>query len=81
MLRAPFGLEEARRLVADMMGGRLARSPRGLGEAEQVEVARVMVGLGELSLELEEIAEIDVNPILVADGSVRAADALIVFAP
>ena len=81
MLRAPFGLEEARRLVGDMMGGRLAKSPRGLGEAEQVEVARVMVGLSELSLELEEIAEIDVNPILVADGSVRAADALIVFAP
>jgi hypothetical protein len=39
-----------------------------------------MVGLADLSLELEEIAEVDVNPILVADGSVRAADALIVFA-
>jgi hypothetical protein len=37
-----------------------------------------MVALGDLALELEEVAEVDVNPVRVSDGSLCAADALIV---
>jgi acetyltransferase len=37
-----------------------------------------MVALGDLALELDEITEVDVNPVRVSDGSVCAADALIV---
>ncbi len=37
-----------------------------------------MIGLGQLAIELEEIAEVDVNPVCVFGGSLRAADGLIV---
>jgi hypothetical protein len=79
LLRPPFGLDEAKGALAGLAGGRLVRSGRGLSEAEQDEVARVMVGIGLLALEFEQVAEIDVNPVRVADGSARAADALIVL--
>jgi hypothetical protein len=36
-----------------------------------------MVGLGQIALELPEIAEVDINPVRLADGRAIAADALI----
>ncbi|HET6811396.1 MAG TPA: acetate--CoA ligase family protein [Acidimicrobiales bacterium] len=80
LLRPPFGPEEAKAALAGLLGGRLVGTGRGLDEAEQAEVARVMVSLGQLALELDGVAEVDVNPIRVADGVVRAADALVVLA-
>jgi acyl-CoA synthetase (NDP forming) len=79
LLRPPFDLEQAVGALGTLAGGRLVRGRRGLSEAEQAEVARLMVGVGQLVLELEDIAEIDVNPVRVADGSAVAADALIVL--
>ena len=80
MLRPPFTEEQARHAIGGLLGGRLAAGGRGLGEAEQGELARLMIALGDLALELEEVVEVDVNPVMVADGSIRAADALIVVA-
>jgi acyl-CoA synthetase (NDP forming) len=78
LLRPPFGRDEAKVALAGLAGGRLVTSGRGLSEAEQDEVAQVMVGIGLLALEFDQVAEVDVNPVRVADGSARAADALIV---
>jgi acyl-CoA synthetase (NDP forming) len=80
LLRPPFGPEEAGAALAGLLGGRLVGTGRGLDETEQAEMARVMVGLGQLALELDGVAEVDVNPIRVADGVVRVADALVVLA-
>jgi acetate---CoA ligase (ADP-forming) len=62
-----------------LTGGRLITSGRGLSDAEQIAVAGVMVGLGNLALEFDAVAEVDVNPLRVADGGAVAADALIVL--
>jgi acyl-CoA synthetase (NDP forming) len=78
LLRPPFGAGEVRAALAELVGGRLLGGGRGLDEAEQAAVVDVVVGVGNLALELPEVAEIDVNPIRVADGAVRAADALVV---
>ncbi|MGV3479867.1 MAG: hypothetical protein ACO1O3_07945 [Sphingobium sp.] len=43
-------------------------------------VAWLAVALGDAALELPEIAEIDVNPVRVANGAALAADALVVLA-
>ena len=43
-------------------------------------LASIPVGVGQLALELDDVAEVDVNPLRIADGAVRAADALIVLA-
>jgi acetate---CoA ligase (ADP-forming) len=78
MLRPPFSAATARRALGDLLEGRLVESGRGLDAAEQAAVAQIMVGLGQLALELDEVAEVDVNPIRIDGGSVCAADALIV---
>jgi acetate---CoA ligase (ADP-forming) len=79
LLRPPFDLEQARTALARLSGGRLVQNGRGLNESEQTAVAEVMVGVGLLALEFQQIAEVDVNPVRVADGAALAADALIVL--
>jgi acyl-CoA synthetase (NDP forming) len=79
LLRPPFDVEEASAAVAGLLNGRLVRSSRGLTETELAGVAQVMVSVGQLALENAQVLEVDVNPVRVADGAVRAADALIVL--
>jgi acetyltransferase len=68
---APLGEEDARRLVAEAPG--LEAS-----SAAQEALAATLVALGRIAVDHPQIAEIDVNPlILSADGAV-AVDALVV---
>jgi acyl-CoA synthetase (NDP forming) len=78
MLRPPFTFHTAQQALAGLLGGRLVAGGRGLSDTEQQAVASIMVALGELSLEVPEVTEVDVNPIRVADGAACAADALVV---
>ena len=79
LLRPPFGMLEATAALEGILGGRLTSGGRGLTGDEQTQVAEMMVGVGRLALEFGEVAEVDVNPVRVADGSALAADALIVL--
>jgi hypothetical protein len=78
LLRPPFDADIAALALRELLGGRLVSGRRGLSEPEQRAVAKIMVCLGELALELDEVTEVDVNPLRVAGGGVYAADALIV---
>jgi len=78
LLRPPFDANIAALALRELLGGRLVSGRRGLSEQEQLAVAQIMTGLGELALELDEVTEVDVNPLRVAGGRVYAADALIV---
>lgn len=81
LLRAPFTLEQARHTVSKLAGGRLVRSSRGLSEQQVATLARTMVGLGDLALELPELQSADVNPVRVSSDGTIAADALLVLTP
>lgn len=80
LLRPPFGLETARAALGQLLQGRLVQGRRGLSLEEQNQIAAIMVGVGTLALEHDDIAEVDINPIRVADGKAFAADALVVLA-
>jgi acetyltransferase len=79
LLRPPFTMSDAHRTIGQLLGGRLAHGNRGLSVDERIKAAHLMEALGNLALELPEVAEVDVNPIMVADDVVCAADALIVL--
>ncbi|WP_187438232.1 acetate--CoA ligase family protein [Actinomadura decatromicini] len=80
LLRPPFDAAAAKEAIGGLLGGRLVGGSRGLSPGELDLLAATMTGLGALALEVPEIAEVDVNPVRVADGGAVAADALIVLA-
>jgi acyl-CoA synthetase (NDP forming) len=77
MLRPPFDAQAARRAISRLCNGRLVSARRALDDEEIAALAAIMVGLGQIALELPEIAEVDINPVRLADGRAIAADALI----
>ena len=47
---------------------------------DRAELVKALVGIGRLGLENEEIAEIDINPLIVDGDKPVAVDALVILA-
>jgi acyl-CoA synthetase (NDP forming) len=79
---APLSAYDAREQIAEIKAQRLLGAFRG-EQAPEIEVlVSTLLGLSQLAFEHPEIAEVDINPLIVASsGEVRAADALVVLGP
>lgn len=84
MGRAPFGEDEAARLLSSLRSARLLDGLRGSPPADRAAVVTLLTRLSRLAHDLEdEILELDVNPVIVGprgSGAV-AADALVRLRP
>jgi acetate---CoA ligase (ADP-forming) subunit beta len=77
--RAPLDPEEARDMMEEIRGRRILEAVRGLPAADRTALAEMLVALGRLGLDHEAIAEIDLNPVILAGSRPVVADALIVL--
>jgi acyl-CoA synthetase (NDP forming) len=77
---APLSTYDAREQIAEIKAQRLLGAFRG-EQAPEIEVlVSTLLGLSQLAFEHSEVAEVDINPLIVASsGEVRAADALVVL--
>lgn len=76
---APIDHAEARRALADLRAHELLTGYRGRDPADLDALADVLVTVGDLLVDRDAIAEIDLNPVLAsADGAV-ALDALVIL--
>lgn len=79
---APFDLETAREMIADLRGARLFEGYRGKPAADKEALARALVAVSGMAATLApRLKELDINPVFVraAGQGVVAADALIVL--
>ncbi|MFH1137978.1 MAG: acetate--CoA ligase family protein [Pseudomonadota bacterium] len=77
---APLDLIEARDMADELKSKAILGAFRGQAPADLEAICRALVGLGRLGLELDQVAEVDVNPLIIdRDGRVRAVDALVVL--
>ncbi len=77
---APFDSLEASDMVAELRSRALLDDFRGQAPADLEAVTRSLVALGRLGLQLPEVAEVDVNPMIITpEGRVVAVDALVVL--
>jgi acetyltransferase len=80
--QCPIGESEALEMISEVRGARLLGGFRGRPPADIPALARALVSISHLGLQLEgQIAELDVNPLMVlpAGEGVKAADALVVL--
>lgn len=86
---APLDPHTAAHLVDRLRGRALLGEFRGMAAVDREAVAGIVMGLSRLAVEHPEIAEVDINPIIVADRppdnpqgcALVAVDALVVVAP
>ena len=75
---APLTREEAEEMISEVRGSRLLQGVRGQAPADVEAVVEALLGLSRLLVECPEVAEIDVNPLLVFEHGVAAVDARVV---
>jgi len=77
---APIDECEARKMIDELHAQKLLGAFRGENAPDKDSLTKTLVGLSQIGLEIPEIREIDINPLLVSpDGNVTAVDALIIL--
>ena len=77
---APITEEEALQMMDDIRAKDILGPVRRMAPADKPQLAKALVGLGQIGIEQDDVAEIDVNPLIIAqDGSPIAVDALVVL--
>ncbi|MFW5931369.1 MAG: acetate--CoA ligase family protein [Desulfosalsimonas sp.] len=77
--KAPIDKDEAFRLMQDIQGRRILEAVRGMPAADTDILANMLIQVGRIGLDMDAVAEIDINPVILAKSSPVAADALIVL--
>ena len=78
----PITSAEALEMIAEVRGARLLRGFRGRPAADIDALAKTLVNVSHLAVQLDgHVAELDINPLMVlpAGDGVKAADALVVL--
>lgn len=76
---APLSETEAEEMLFDIRAKALLGKFRGLPAADTQALTRILQGLGVIALRHREIAEIDLNPVIVAGSRPVVADALFIL--
>ncbi|MBI4798864.1 MAG: acetate--CoA ligase family protein [Desulfarculus sp.] len=76
---APLCLDDALDMMEELKGRRLLEAFRGEPALNRQALAELLVSLGRIGLEAPEVAEIDLNPLKIAQGRPVAVDALVVL--
>ncbi len=75
---APLTREDAEEMISEVRGSCLLRGVRGEPPADVGAVVEALLALSRFLVECPEVAEIDVNPLLVFERGVAAVDARMV---
>lgn len=77
---APLGLPAALEMMAEIRTAKILGAFRGQAPADRAALARIIVSLGEIGCQYDEVGEIDLNPVKIRpDGTPVAVDALVVL--
>lgn len=78
--KAPLDNAEALALMKDFRGRRILKEVRGMPAADLQMLSTMLINVGRIGLDMEAVAEIDINPVILAGSRPVAVDALIVLA-
>jgi len=77
---APFGMIEAQDMTEELRFKKIFGAFRGQKPVDMETLCRALIAVGQIGLALEEISELDINPLIITPaGRVKAVDALVVL--
>jgi acetate---CoA ligase (ADP-forming) subunit beta len=79
---APLTMHDALDMISEIRASGILQPFRGEAAVDTELLAKIIIAVGEIGLQYESIAEIDINPLKIRpDGRPRAVDALILLKP
>jgi acetyl-CoA synthetase (ADP-forming) len=76
---APLSDYDANDIMSDIKGKKILDAFRGKPAVDRKRLADILKAVGQIGLDNEQVKEIDINPLKLADGSPIAVDALVVL--
>jgi len=76
---APLTKEDALEMIDEIKTKKLLDEFRGSPAVDRDALAKALIGIGDLGVKYDAIAEIDINPLIICGDKPVAADALVVL--
>jgi acetyl-CoA synthetase (ADP-forming) len=76
---APLSKQDALEMIDEIKTKKLLDEFRGSPAVDRDALARALVGVGDLGMKYDSIAEIDINPLIISGNQAVAVDALVVL--
>lgn len=76
---APLEMRDALEMMDEIKAKKLLDEFRGKPAVNRDVLARTLINLGKIGLEIDEVAEIDINPLIIHGDTPVAVDALVVL--
>jgi len=76
---APLSKEDALEMIDEIKTKKLLGEFRGNPAVDREALAKALIGVGELGMKYDSIAEIDINPLIICGDKPVAVDALVVL--
>ncbi len=77
--RAPLGVRDAHEMMQEIRGHKILDAVRGMEAADKKRLTDMLINIGRIGLEIPEISEIDLNPVILSGSKPVVVDALIVL--
>jgi acetate---CoA ligase (ADP-forming) subunit beta len=77
--RAPLEIRDAHEMMREIRGHKILDAVRGMEAADSKLLAHMLINIGRIGLDIPEVSEIDLNPVILAGAKPVVVDALIVL--
>jgi acetyl-CoA synthetase (ADP-forming) len=79
--KAPLERADALEMMQEIKGHKILTALRGMAAVDLEAMVDILIRVGQIGLENDQVKEIDINPLIIAQGKPVAVDALIVLQP
>ena len=77
--RAPLEIRDAHEMMQEIKGHKILDAVRGMEAADKKRLTEMLINIGRIGLEIPEVSEIDLNPVIISGSNPVVVDALIVL--
>lgn len=77
--RAPLEVRDAHEMMQDIRGHKILDAVRGMEAADKKRLTDMLINIGRIGLEIPEVSEIDLNPVIISGSNPVVVDALVIL--
>jgi len=77
--KAPLDKHDALKMMREIKGHKILDAVRGMEAADTELLSHILINVGRIGLEIEQVQEIDLNPVILSGAKPVVVDALIVL--